>query len=629
MDRLRGLLAQLRAVLRGRSADRDLDDEIRSHIEMETEKNLAAGMPPGEARRRALAVFGGRDAAMEGHRDVRGGRWVSDMISDTRFALRTLRHNPVLTVAAVLTLALGVGANTAIFSTLHAVVLRPLPFHESQRLVMLYETNAERGWTQAEAAPANYFDWREQVDAFEDIAAYQSFGSTTVLSHNGEAQLLSTMTVTGNFFSVLRAPAALGRTFTDEETWTTGERIAMISHRLWMSRFGGDSSLVGRTISLGGFPVRVVGVVSPSYSFPGWKTDVWRPTALDPAARNQVSFRRAHWWRAIARVKPGISLAQANTSFQVVVQRLQRDYPVTNTDMGAGMMPLHRFLVGEVRQPLLALQVAVGLLLLIACANVGNLLLVRAADRERESVVRLALGAGSGRLVRQALSESLVLSTLGGLSGVALGWAGTRLLAAMQPDGMLPVGDIEVNTSVLLFALTVSVLSGLLFGIGPAVWAGRRAPAEVLKEGGRGTSRTQLRRWSYALAVARDILPPWEMSPPHCVTPSPIAIASTPKSAAVAWQPCMAPMICATAVVSRSRCCVRSWRRTWAPTASFARSASRRGSPIRTSYRCSTPVPPTACCTTSPNSCRADLCATGCAPKDLCPFAMPCGSPRR
>ena len=502
MDRVRGLMAQLRAVFGGRSADRDLSEEIRSHIEMETEKNITAGLPPDEARRLALATFGGRDAALEAHRDVRGGRWASDMARDARFALRTLRHNPVLTVTAILTLALGIGANTAIFSTLHAVVLRPLPFRDSDQLVMLFETNAERGWTKAEAAPANYFDWREQVDAFEDIAAYPSFGSSTVLSSDGDAQVLNSMAVTGNFFKVLGVPAALGRTFTDDETWTTGERIAMISHRLWQTRFGGDSSVVGRSITLGGYPVRVIGVVSPNYALPGWNTDIWRPTAVDRAQMQQVSFRRAHWWRAIARLKPGISPAQANVAFQVVVQRLQKEYPVTNTDMGAEMMPLHRFLVGDVRQPLLALQVAVGLLLLIACANVGNLLLVRAADRERESVVRLALGAGRGRLVRQALSESLVLSSLGGLAGIALGWTGTRLLATLQPEGMLPVGNIDVNASVLLFALGVSVASGLLFGIGPALWAGRRAPAEVLKEGGRGASRTQLRRWSHALAVA-------------------------------------------------------------------------------------------------------------------------------
>ena len=502
MDRLRGLLAQLRALLGGRKADRDLADEIRSHIEMETEKNIAAGRSPDEARRMAMAVFGGRDAALEAHRDVRGGRWASDMARDARLALRTLRTNPVLTATAILTLALGIGANTAIFSTLHAVVLRPLPFRDSDRLVMLFETNAERGWTKAEAAPANYFDWREQVDAFEDIAAYPSFGSSTVLSSDGDAQVLNSMTVTGNFFKVLGVPAALGRTFTDDETWNTGERIAMISHRLWRSRFGGDSAVVGRSITLGGYPVRVIGVVAPSFALPGWDPDIWRPTAVDRAAMRQVSFRRAHWWRPIARLKPGVSPSQANVAFQVVVKRLQKDYPVTNTDMGAEMMPLHQFLVGDVRQPLLALQVAVGLLLLIACANVGNLLLVRAADRERESVVRLALGAGRGRLVRQALSESLVLSSLGGVAGIALGWAGTRVLGAMQPEGMLPVGNIDVNASVLLFALGVSIASGLLFGIGPALWAGRRAPAEVLKEGGRGASRTQLRRWSQALAVA-------------------------------------------------------------------------------------------------------------------------------
>ena len=196
MDALRGMMARLRAVVRGRQADRDLDDEIRSHIEMETAKNVAAGHMPDEARRLAMAVFGGRDAAIEAHRDARGGRWLSDFARDSRFALRTLRKNPVLTVAAVVTLALGIGANTAIFSTLHAVVLRPLPFKDTNRLAMLYETNPERGWTRAEAAPANYFDWREQVDAFEDIAAYPSWPGTTVLSHDGEAQVLSTMTVT-------------------------------------------------------------------------------------------------------------------------------------------------------------------------------------------------------------------------------------------------------------------------------------------------------------------------------------------------------------------------------------------------------------------------------------------------
>ena len=502
MDALRGLLTRLRAIVRGRTADRELDEEIRVHLEMEMAKNIGAGMRPDEARRQALAVFGGRDAAMEAHRDVRGGRWFEDFIGDTRYALRTLRQNKALTVAAILTIAIGVGANTAIFSTLHAVILRPLPYADADRLVMLWESNPERGWVNANVAPANFFDWREQVKEFEDIAAYPTFGPNTVLSHEGQAHVLTTMTVTGNFFTVLGVPAAAGRTFTEEETWDVGERRAMISHRLWSTRFGSDPKIIDRTVDLGGFPVRVVGVTPASFAFPGLDPDVFRPTAFNRQQAATVSFRRAHWLGAIGRLRDGVTPAQADAALQVVVKRLQREYPATNTNMGAGFTPLHRFLMGDVRDYLLALQAAVALLLLIACANVGNLLLVRAADRERESVVRLALGAGRGRLVRQAFTESFVIAALGGAAGLAVGWVGTRLLSAMQPEGMLPVGNIGINTGVLLFTLGIVLASGLLFGIGPAVWTRRRVPADVLKEGGRGASGSRLRRWSHGLAVA-------------------------------------------------------------------------------------------------------------------------------
>ncbi|HEX9565284.1 MAG TPA: ABC transporter permease [Gemmatimonadaceae bacterium] len=501
MDRLRGLLAQLRAIFFRRATDTNLREEIATHIDLESARLVAVGYSPAEARRLALAAFGGRDAAHEAHRDARGGRWIADAIADARYALRTLRHNPTLTIAATLTIAIAVGANTAIFSTLHAVVLRPLPFAEADRLVMLYETNEERGWTQAEVAPANYFDWREQVTAFDGIAAYPNFETTVVMNHDGGAQLLSSMPVTGNFFQVLGVRASLGRTFSDDETWATGERVAMISDRLWRTRFGSDPSIIDRTITLGGFPVRVVGVVPGDFAFPGREPDIWQPSSFVRAQLSQVSFRRAHWLRAIARLKPGVTEAQAHAALQVVVRRLESDYPETNTGMGAGMIPLHRYLVGDVRQTLLALQVAVGLLMLIACANVGNLLLVRAADRERESVLRLALGAGRGRLVRQAMTESLVLSLTGGVVGVASGWFGTRLLAANQPEGLLPVRDIGVSAEVIVFALSVSIMSGLLFGIGPSVWARRRDAAEVLKEGGRSGTRAQLHRWSHGLAV--------------------------------------------------------------------------------------------------------------------------------
>lgn len=503
MDRIRGLWRKARAIVWRGQADRDLDEEIGTHLAMATDRFIAEGHSRADAARLARAHFGTTTAVREAHREARGGRWLDDAVADTRYAFRTLRHNPALTAAAVLTIALGVGANTAIFSALHAVVLRPLPFREPDRLVMVWEENRERGWYQAEAAPANVLDWREQVAAFADVAMYPSFGATTVLSHDGEARLLTSMNVSGNFFDVLGVPAALGRTFTTEETFDTGERVAMISHRLWRTRFGADPAIVNRTIDLGGFPVRVIGVVGERFSFPGRDADVFRPTAFDRQSPQRTSFRRAHWMRAIARLEPGVGVAQANSALQLVVQRLQQQYPETNTGMGAGLTPLHRALVGDVRQPLLALQVAVALLLLIATANVGNLLLVRAADRERESVVRLALGAGHGRLVRQAFTESVVLSALGGLAGIALGWTGTRVLAALQPAGMLPVTDVRVNWTVLSFGLAVSVASGLLFAIGPAMWTRRRAPAEVLKEGGRGASRSRLRRWSHAVAVAQ------------------------------------------------------------------------------------------------------------------------------
>jgi putative ABC transport system permease protein len=502
VDRLRGMLVRLRALLRGDAADRELDEEMRVHLEMEVEKNMKSGLSALEARRQANAVFGGRAAALEAHRDVRGGRWFEDFRTDARYGFRALRQNKGLTAAAIITIALGVGANTAIFSTLHAVVLRPLPFPESDRLVMLYETNPERGWTQAEVAPANFLDWRTQVKEFEDVAAWVSFDQTAVLNRDGQAWVLGSLGVTGNLFSVLGLPAAAGRTFTDEETWDVGERRVMISYRLWQTRFGGDPAIIDQNIDLGGFPVRVIGVAAESFSMPGRDADIFRPMAWSRQQETHVSFRRAHWLHAAARLRDGVTPEQANAGLQVVVQRLQRDFPETNTNMGAGFLSLHRFLVGDVRQHLVALQAAVALLLLIACANVGNLLLVRAADRERESVVRLALGAGRGRLVRQAFTESLELAALGGAVGIALGWAGTRVLAAMQPEGMLPVTNIGMNVGVMFFALAIAIGSGLLFGIGPAIWARHRAPADVLKEGSRGATGSRLRRWSHGLAVA-------------------------------------------------------------------------------------------------------------------------------
>jgi putative ABC transport system permease protein len=512
MTILKRIVRGLRVLVRSSSVERELDEEIRLHLELETEKNLRAGLSPGEARRQARLAFGSVEVAKETYREGWGLAWLRDAASDARFAVRALRRNPVLAAAAVVTLAIGIGANTAIFSAVNAVILRPLPFPRADRLVMLWESNPDFNWHEATAAPANFLDWRERVPAFADVAAYAGFLPSTTLTGEGRPRLLKSAVVTGNFFSVLGVHAEVGRMLRDGETWQAGgsvgstggrpQQVAIISDRVWRQSFGADPGIVGRTVTLDGEPVQVVGVAPAWFGFPSEDIDVWTPFGWDPTNRTKASFRRAHWVRVVGRLKPGVSVATADAQLQVVVKRLQREYPTLNHHMGAGMTPLHAFLVRETRRPLIILLSAVGLLLLIACANVGNLLLVRAADRERETALRLTLGAGKGRLVRQVLTESTVLSLIGGLAGLAVGWWGTRALVTLQPEGMLPIHDIRMDWGVLAYVLAISTASGVLFGIAPALWSGRRVPAEVLREGGRGAAGRRVHRWGNALVVA-------------------------------------------------------------------------------------------------------------------------------
>ncbi len=504
---LRGATRWLHGVFRSQAVDAELEAEIAMHLEMETAKRLAEGMTPEEAHRQARAAFGGLDAVREDHRDGRGLRWMRDFAADVRYALRTLRRNPALALTAIVTLALGIGATTAIFTAVNAVLLRPLPFAHPEELVAVWEQNADRGWYQADAAPANMLDWQEQVTGFADVAGYPSFSDQVTLSGDGDPLLLTAATVTGNFFRVLGVPAELGRTFTDRESWATGEAVAIISHRVWTERFRSDPAVVGSSVSINRRPVVIVGVAPPGFDFPFDGTDLWTPWAMDPANRAQVFFRRAHWMRVIARLRPGVSPEAANAELQTVAARLEQDYPATNTHMGAGLTPLHEFRSGSTRTPLLILLAAVAALLLIACANVGNLLLVQAASRDRETAVRIALGAGRLRLVRQGLTGSLVLSVLGGLGGLAVGWIGTRLLLALQPQGMLPVSDVGMDGRVLAATGLIALLSGILFGMPSALWGAARPPAQGLQAGGRsgGLSRRS-RRLSDAVIVGEVAL---------------------------------------------------------------------------------------------------------------------------
>jgi putative ABC transport system permease protein len=504
-DLLRGLRVRLRALLHRADADRELDDEIRFHLEQETARHVAEGVEPAEARRRALLAFGNVQLARETHREVRGFRPVEELIGDVRFALRTLYRSPGLAFAAIATLALGVGAITAIFSAVNAVMLRPLPFAEPERLVMLWEESAERDWHRQTVAPANFLDWREEVPALEDAAAYADFSNRVTLLQDGTPRLLRSALVTGNFFSVLRASPALGRTLTDEETWGTAP-VAVLSDRAWRTHFGGDAAIVGRSIDIDGRQLQVVGVIPPGFAFPWEDVDLWQPMEWNREDVSQPFFRRAHWLRVVGRLAPGATLAHANEQLATVAARLRETYPATNETLGAGMTPLREFLVGDTSRPLLILLAAVTLLLLIACANVGNLLLVQAANRAREVSLRLALGAGRMRLVRQAITESLVLSFLGGSAGLLLGWLGTSVLASMLPPGILRVSEFGIDWRVVGFVLVVVTASGLLFGMAPAMWSAGRFPGEALRDSARGSGSGRTRRWGNALVVGEVAL---------------------------------------------------------------------------------------------------------------------------
>ena len=500
---IRGWSMRLRALVKRSAVEGELDEELRFHVERETELLMGRGVGAAEARRRALAILGGMESTKEAYREGRGDRWLRELGGDGRYALRTLRRSPSLTGAALVTLALGIGASVAIFSVVNAVILRPLPYPAPGELVMLWEDNPDKGWRRNVVAPANLLDWRERVRAFRDVGGYVDGTSRMVLAGRGDPQVLAAQHVTGSLLSVLGVAPRVGRTFTAEESWRRDVQPVILSHRAWLDRLGGSSDIVGTSIELDGRPHQVVGVMPEGFDFPRAGTEAWIPMGWDPADREQVYFRRAHYLRAVARLRPGVTREQGDAALQAVVRQLQAEYPATNTNMGAGLGDLHDFLVGDRRVPLLVLLAATALLLLIACANVGNLMLVRAAGREREVVLRRALGAGRWRVARQALTESLVLSAAGGAAGLLLGWWGTRLLLALQPAGLLDVESVAPDARVFLFALAVTAGSGALFGLAPALWSGRRSPADVLKEDSRGASDgRRARSWERTLIVS-------------------------------------------------------------------------------------------------------------------------------
>ena len=400
---------------------------------------------------------------------------------DVKYGARTLMKSPGFTLVAVLTLALGIGANTAIFSVTNAVLFRPLPYAEPDRITLVWMDNRPMGMKEDITSWPNYTDWRDRNRSFEHMAGVRSGASNLTGVH--EPQRIQLARTTANFFDVMGMTPVFGRAFSAENEQPGSDNVVVLSYGMWQSHFGGDASVLGKTVHLDSAACEIIGVMPAGFAFPA-DAQLWRPLA---PAQNLRQSRGAFWLPVIGRLKPGVSVAQAQADMDAIGRALEQEFPNTNSGMGVNLVPLHEQMTGDVRTPLLLLFAAVGFVALIACANTANLLLARATLRTREMAVRAALGATRMRLIRQTLTESLLLGLSGGIAGLAVAFAALRLLVLVGPADMPRAEGIEIDGMVLAFTAALSVLTGVLFGLLPSAQASHPALSESLKEGGRGS----------------------------------------------------------------------------------------------------------------------------------------------
>ncbi len=499
----RDLLFRLRALLRRRLVETDLDDELRFHRERQLDAYRRAGLPPAEARRRLALQFGGLDQVKEECRNVRGVTLVEHLIQDVRYGVRSLFKAPAFTVVSVLTLALGLGANTAIFSVVYGVLLRPLPFADPSKLVVLHETTPQVG-TVSVSIP-NFLDWRADSRTFAAMSVVVDLDVD--LAGVSQPENISAQAVSSNYLSLLGARPLFGRDFEPAEDRPGTDPVALLSYGLWQTHFGGDRDVTGRTISLNGRPVTIVGVLPREFR----STD---PASLyEPVGAwltgNDDAMDRGNRGDTIVvgRIARGVTLDRARTEMEGIAARLAAAYPNTNARFGVELRSIRDVLVGDVRPALWVLFGAVLCVLLIACANVANLCLIRGASRAREMALRIAIGAGRRRIVAQLLVEGALLACAGGALGIGLALAGLHGLTGLIPADSLGGATVTLNGAVLAFAAATVIVATLIFGLAPAFHAARTSVQADLKDAGRaGSTGRQQRRWRAVLAVAEIAL---------------------------------------------------------------------------------------------------------------------------
>ena len=506
---LNDLRYRLRALFYRTRVEAELDEELQFHMEREAEKYQLAGLSKDEAYRRARMAFGGHEQTKEHVRDARGTSWLENTAQDVRYALRQLRANPVFAVVMIATLALAIGANSAIFSVVNGVLLRQLPYSRADRIVRLFLTS--EAFPRFSLNPWDFHDYRDRNRSFKDLAAFMH-SDLQLSSGAGQPAMLTGFAITSGFFNLLGIQPELGHEFNRSNEVPNSANEAILSDRLWRTRFAADPNILGRKITLNAMPYTVVGIMPSGTEHPGndyrpvaygQHVDVWTPFRFE----GNPAQRGTHFIEGFGRLKDGVTVGHAESEMNAIMAQIMREHGRDTKQWHVLVVPLNQAIVGASRPMLLMLLGAVGMVLLIACANAANLLLARAASRRRELAVRLALGAPRARLVRQLLTESLTIALAGGLLGLGMAVGGVRVLVSMLPKDFPRVTDIRVSAPVFWFTLAVTLGTGILFGLVPALQASRSDPRKGLHDGGRTlTSGRHQQRLRSALVVSEVTL---------------------------------------------------------------------------------------------------------------------------